>query len=161
MNDELRASKTAPKVAAPKWPLQSQCDAFYGDPRGNGTYNPKWAGDNLTRVHCPWALHMGDIPIPSITIRKKVAPSLERVLARVWDELGHDEAKIRALRHDVFFGSFVYRSKRGARACIAKIQLATKRTRHINGVFTAKLNREFLRPAKIRSCSTSQPLQGV
>lgn len=97
----------------PVWPLQRDCDAFYGDPRGARTYNPAWARDNLTRVHCPWALHMGAIPIPFITIHKKCALSLERVLARVWDEVGHSEARIRELRYDVFSGSFVYRAKRG------------------------------------------------
>jgi hypothetical protein len=98
------------------WPLQSQCDTFYGNPRGGGTYGPAWARANLTHVHCPWALHMGAIAIPHIVIHKKCAASLERVLARVWDEVGRSEAKIRELRYDVFSGSFVYRNKRGARA---------------------------------------------
>lgn len=101
-------------VAPPAWPLQRDCDAFYGNPRGlNGSYNPAWAKQNLTHVHCPWPLHMGAIQIPAITIHKKCAASLERVLARVWDELGRDQAKIRELRYDVFSGSFVYRLKRG------------------------------------------------
>jgi hypothetical protein len=110
----LISKLSAPKIAAPQWPLQRDCDAFYGNPRGSGSYDPAWARENLTHVHCPWALHMGEIPIPSIVINRKVAASLERALARVWDEVGQSEAKIRELRYDVFSGSFVYRSKRGA-----------------------------------------------
>lgn len=96
------------------WPLQSQCDAYYGNPRGAGSYNPAWAKAHLTRVHCPWPLHMGEIPIPSIVIHRRCAASLERVLARIWSEAGESDARIRALRYDVFSGSFAYRTKRGA-----------------------------------------------
>lgn len=102
--------------AAPSWPLQSECDLFYGNPRGAGAYDPGWARANLTHVHCPWALHMGAIAIPHIVIHKKCAASLARVLACVWDEVGRSEAKIHELRYDVFSGSFVYRTKRGARS---------------------------------------------
>lgn len=96
------------------WPLQRDCIAFYGDPRGrNGSYNPNWARENLAHVHCPWPLHMGAIPIPAITIHKKCAASLERVLASVWDKFGQSETKIKELRYDIFSGSFAYRLKRG------------------------------------------------
>jgi len=100
--------------APPLWPLQSQCDAYYGNPRGAGRYNPTWAKSNLTHVHCPWPLRMGEIPIPSIAIHRRCAASLERVLARIWSEVGQSNARIRELRYDVFSGSFAYRAKRGA-----------------------------------------------
>lgn len=97
-----------------QWPLQSQCDSFYGNPRGSGAYNSSWARSNLTHVHCPWPLHMGEIPVPSIVIHRKCAASLERALAKVWSEVGKSESSIRELRYDVFSGSFAYRAKRGA-----------------------------------------------
>lgn len=122
--EELKMSSlisklTAPKVVAPVWPLQSQCDGFYGNPRPRNVherYNVAWAHENLTHVKCPWALTDFVHHFSSIQIHKKVAPSLERVLARIWDEVGRDPAKIHALRYDVFSGSFVYRNKRGAKS---------------------------------------------
>lgn len=112
--------KTVTAVAsdAPRqWPLQSQCDAFYGDPRprnAHEAYNVAWAKANLVHVTCPWSLTDFKHHFSAIQIHKKAAPSLARVLARVWDDVGRSEAKIHELRYDVFSGSFVYRRKRGA-----------------------------------------------
>ena len=96
------------------WPLQKDVDAFYGNPRGVSSYNVNWARENLVHVHVPWPLHMDAIHIPAITIHKKCAESLSRVLAAIWKECGESEAKIHELRYDVFSGSFVFRAKRGA-----------------------------------------------
>jgi hypothetical protein len=101
------------------WPLQSQCDAFYGDPRPRNTretFNAAWARENIIRIACPWSLTDGVRRFSSIQIHRKAARSLERVLARVWDDVGRSEATIRELRYDVFSGSFVFRRKRGARS---------------------------------------------
>jgi hypothetical protein len=93
----------------PKWPLQSQCLSFYGDPRKAG-----WLQANTVHVPCPWALRMdGGITVHDILIHKKAAESLKRVLGNVWDAVGHDEAKIHALRYDVYDGSYAPRNKRG------------------------------------------------
>lgn len=97
------------------WPLQRDCDAFYGNPRGAGdTYSPKWAAANLVHVPCPWAIHIGKAPVPFITIHKNCADSLKRVLAEIWTAAGKDQAKIHAWRYDEYDGSFNYRPKRGA-----------------------------------------------
>lgn len=105
------------------WPLQSQCDSFYGNPRGSkGTYSPKWAAANLVHVACPWPLHTEDVvkkkvvrsSVPFITIHKKCADSLKRVLASIFSACDKDVAKIAKLHYDVFDGSFNYRPKRGA-----------------------------------------------
>lgn len=105
--------------AASSWPLQSQCVAFYGDPRPRNrheAYNVAWAKENLAHVPCPWSLTDFKHHFSAIQIHKKVAPSLARVLAQVWDEVGRSQSKIHALRYDVFSGSFVYRRKRGGRS---------------------------------------------
>jgi hypothetical protein len=95
------------------WPLQRECDKFYGNPRGaSKTYSTAWARDSLTHVDCPWPLRMGHIHIPHITIHRKCAPSLARVLSEVWNNCGHDFEKICRLHYDVFSGSFVYRNMR-------------------------------------------------
>lgn len=103
----------------PTWPLQSQCDAFYGNPRGaNGKYNPNWARLNLAHVPCPWALYTYNtdpkkhIAVPYITIHKKCADSLKRVLDAVWQASGKDQKKIDAGHFNLFSGSFNYRPKR-------------------------------------------------
>lgn len=104
-----------------KWPLQSECDSFYGNPRGKGgTYNPTWAKANLVHVPCPWALHTFNtnpkdlIPVPFITIHKKCASSLTAILNAIWLSCGKSAARIHELRYDLFSGSFNYRPKRGS-----------------------------------------------
>ncbi|PWB80503.1 MAG: hypothetical protein C3F11_17790 [Methylocystaceae bacterium] len=114
---EVALTKSFGAGAAPIWPLQSQCDAYYGDPRPRNVheaYNVAWAKENLVHISCPWSLTDLEHHFSAIQIHKKAAPSLARVLARVFDEVGRSEAKIHELRYDVFSGSFVYRKKRGA-----------------------------------------------
>ncbi len=95
--------------ATPKWPLQSQCLSFYGDPRKKG-----WLQANTTHVTCPWPLHMdGGVTVHDILIHKKCAESLARVLSRVWDAVGKDAGRISALRYDIFDGSYNLRVMRG------------------------------------------------
>src|SRR5690349_15942108 len=93
-----------------QWPLQSQCDQFYGDPRGtNGTYSPKWAAANLTHVPCPWVLMYEKQHVPFITIHKKCAESLTRVLDSIWQAVGKDQSAIETLHYNRYSGSFNYR----------------------------------------------------
>lgn len=94
----------------PKWPLQSECPAFYGDPRQAG-----WLRKNTTHVVCPWPLLVEGKPLSSgILIHVKCAASLTKVLNSVWDAVGKDVQKIHALRYDVFDGSYNFRPKRGS-----------------------------------------------
>lgn len=89
--------------------------AFYGDPRGdNGSYDPVWAAENLVHVACPWQLHMDEIPIPHITIHKKCAESLERILNTVWEKMGKSQEAIDKAGYSVFSGSFNFRCIRGS-----------------------------------------------
>lgn len=90
------------------WPLQSQCLSYYGDPRTAG-----WLHANTVDVACPWPLSMGAIAIPHILIHKKCADSLGRVLGAVWDAVGRDQQKIKALRYDQYDGSYNLRVMRG------------------------------------------------
>lgn len=94
-----------------EWPLQRECISFYGDPRQLG-----WLHDNTVDVPCPWPLWMGKIELNKILIHKKCAESLTRVLGAVWDAVGHDAAKIHALRYDVYDGSYNFRPMRGGQA---------------------------------------------
>lgn len=100
-----------PAIAPVKntWPLQSQCPVFYGNPASQG-----WLQANTVDVKCPWILRMGAQVVPYILIHKKCAASLTRVLGAIWDAVGHDAAKIAALRYDQYDGSFDYRPIRGS-----------------------------------------------
>jgi hypothetical protein len=101
------------KNSSTEWPLQAECDEFYDDPRGaNGNYNPAWAAKNLTHVACPWVLMMGDQHVPFITIHRKCAESLSRVLNNIWDAVGRDQGAIESLHYNRFSGSFNYRPMR-------------------------------------------------
>lgn len=93
------------------WPLQSECLSFYGNP---GAAN--WLHDNTVYVPCPWTLYVGNAPTSHILIHKKCADSLGRVLAGIWDAIGHDAGKISDLHYDRYDGSYNFRPMRGSRA---------------------------------------------
>lgn len=100
------------------WPLQSQCDAYYGNPRGlHGTYSPKWAAANLTHVAVPWVLHDDKhYPVTHITIHHKCAQSLTRILTYIWEQCGEEQSAIETMHYDRYDGSFVFRVMRGGHA---------------------------------------------
>jgi len=94
------------------WPLQHDCDSFYGNPRAGNVYNVSWAKENLIAVHCPWVLNMGinsqgeSFHLPLITVHKKCADALTRVLNFIWDGVGHSQEKINQLHYARFDGFF-------------------------------------------------------
>lgn len=99
------------------WPLQGQCDAYYGDPRGaHGTYSPKWAATNLTHVAVPWVMHCEEIPVTHITIHHKCAESLTRILTHIWEQCGEHQSAIDTLHYNRYDGSFNFRPMRGGHA---------------------------------------------
>ncbi|MBZ5616244.1 MAG: M15 family metallopeptidase [Acidobacteriia bacterium] len=99
------------------WPLQRDCDAFYGNPRGsNGSYSPAWAAANLTHVACPWQIQIGGKTVPFITIHRKCAESLTAVLGAIWEACGKSQDQINKLHYNVYDGSFNYRPMRANQA---------------------------------------------
>ncbi len=98
------------------WPKQSECDAFYGNPRGSTSdWNRDWYRKNIVTVPVPFSMHMGDQRIAKISVHKKCAASLTRVLAAIWARAGHDPKTIALWGADVFSGSMAYRPMRGRR----------------------------------------------
>lgn len=91
------------------WPLQKDCLAFYGDPR-----SPSWLQENTVAVPCPWPLRMGELSLSHITIHKKCADSLTRVLNAIWNATGKSLNTIRQLRYDQYDGSYNLRLIRGS-----------------------------------------------
>jgi hypothetical protein len=97
------------------WPFQKDCDAYYGNPRGKGgSYSPAWAAANLVHVPCPWPLFIEKKAVAFITIHRRCSESLTRVLTNIAHRC--TPAEIKALKYDVFDGSFNYRPMRGSRA---------------------------------------------
>jgi len=101
----------------PIWPLQRDCNAFYGNPGDSPAQWAAWEKANLVNVPCPWPLFFIDgklkQPVAAIRIHKKCADSLSAVLGQVWDAVGKSQAEITALHYDHYSGSYNQRSMRG------------------------------------------------
>jgi len=101
----------------PTWPLQKDCDTFYGNPRGGtGKASASWESANLTLVKCPWVLRYDGKPVKGLRVHKKCAESLQRVLAAIWDRLGHDQAEIDRIGMSIYGGGYNFRKMRGGSA---------------------------------------------
>lgn len=95
-------------MIATVWPLQKDCLTFYGNP-----YSPGWLQANTVDVVCPWPLHIETVTLSHITIHKKCADSLFRVLNNIWDACGKDVSQIIARHYDRYDGSYNLRPMRG------------------------------------------------
>lgn len=101
---------------ASKWPLQRDCDAFYGNPRNGAKYSLTWYRQNITMVVPPFRMTMGTIPITRIPFHRKCAGALEQALADIWQRSGRSQKVIDDWGMSVFSGSFNYRPMRGGTA---------------------------------------------
>lgn len=97
-----------------KWPLQSEADAFYGNPRGrNGlSVNRNWYRQNIVLVKPPFAMRMIK-PVAAIPIHKKCAEATLAWLEAVWGNASCDQRVIDQWGMSVFSGSYCYRTMRG------------------------------------------------
>lgn len=97
------------------WPLQSECDTFYGNPRGRpvDVENQAWKKANLVTVTVPWMMAYAGQSTRRITIHKKCAESLARVIQGIWTASGHNQAVIEQWGMDKYGGSYAYRLMRG------------------------------------------------
>lgn len=97
-----------------KWPLQRECNAFYGDPRGkNGAASVEWAQRNLVSVPAPWKLYFGGKPVAGCRVHRKCAESLARIFAAIWERCGRSQAEIDRIGMSEFAGGYVFRKIRG------------------------------------------------
>lgn len=94
-------------------PKQSECDKFYGNPRGaNGQANPKWEAANLVTVKPPFAMRYAGRPIKTIRIHKKCAIALSAALQAIWAASGKSQGKCDEWGVSTFGGSYNYRLMR-------------------------------------------------
>lgn len=95
------------------WPLQRDCDAYYGNPRGfGGKPSPQWEADNLVIVSAPYQLFYDSRPIRGVRVHRKCADSLRRVFSRIWEASGRNQDVVDGWGASTFAGAFVYRNKR-------------------------------------------------
>ena len=97
------------------WPKQRDCDMFYGNPRGEaGAVSVKWMLDNLISIVPPFRMTYAGIPVKRITVHKRCAESLSRVLAAIWIAAGKKQSIVDKWGVSVFGGSFNFRLKRNS-----------------------------------------------
>lgn len=96
------------------WPLQRDCDAFYGNPRApGGMASQRWEAENLVIVTAPYQLYYDKRPVRGVRVHRKCAESLRRVFARIWEAAGRNQATVDSWGASTFAGGYVYRNKRG------------------------------------------------
>jgi hypothetical protein len=100
-----------PVLTKQVWPLQRDCDGFYGNPRLHG-----FIQTHLIEVPVPWKMVYETTAVTYILINKRCADSLKRVLAYIWAACNEDQAKIEAEHLNRFSGSYNYRPMRGGSA---------------------------------------------
>lgn len=97
-----------------KWPLQSECDNFYGDPRGrNGQPSPKWEAENLVRVIPPYQMFYIGQPVKSIRVHKKCASSMLKALVAIRTATKGDTKLLTASGANALGGTYNFRLMRG------------------------------------------------
>lgn len=101
------------------FPHQSRMSEYYGVNRrvskGVAGPDPVWERNNLVVVKLPWrgvASWDRELVIRGLRVHKLCAPSLERVLARIWQEFGSQRA-IEAAGMHLIGGGYNWRQMRG------------------------------------------------
>lgn len=98
------------------WPLQSQCDTFYGNPRGrNGQASRQWESANLVLINLAYPIYFLGKPA-RMRVHKKTADAWIAWSEEVWKNAGKDKRVIREWGMDNYAGAYVYRPMRGGSA---------------------------------------------
>lgn len=99
----------------PAWPLQTDRDAFYGNPRSRDVTkaSAKWESENLVLISVPFVMRFDGRPIRGVRIHKRCADSLTRVLDEIWVNAGRTQTAIDTWGVSQFGGSYNYRLVRG------------------------------------------------
>lgn len=96
------------------YPLQNDCDEFYGNPRGrNGQPSPKWMSENLVKVIPPYQMFYAGQPIKSFQMHKKCAADTVRALELINQAAKGSKNLLTESGANVFGGSFNFRLMRG------------------------------------------------
>lgn len=97
------------------WPLQTQCDTFYGNPRGRaGQAARQWEAANLVLVSPAFPLYFLGKPC-RMRVHKKTADAWMAWSEEVWKNADKNKNVIREWGMDNFSGAYNYRVMRGGR----------------------------------------------
>jgi D-alanyl-D-alanine carboxypeptidase len=96
------------------WPIQSEADIFYGNPRSRevSVMNPDWYQSNITMIIPPFNMRMVR-PVRSFPIHIRCAEATREWLDEIWKNAGRDQHVIDEWGLSTFSGSFCYRPMRG------------------------------------------------
>lgn len=89
------------------WPLQRDCNKFYGDPTKAG-----FEAANIVRIVVPWKTFYGAIPISKVAVHKKCADAFEAWFDHVWINAGKNQKTINEWGMSSYGGGFIVRQKR-------------------------------------------------
>ncbi|MGL4324325.1 MAG: M15 family metallopeptidase [Beijerinckiaceae bacterium] len=104
-------------AARQEWPLQNSAamNAFYGNPDANhdGRADSAWAARHLVRIKPPYPMQWSwGGAVASLTVNRRCAPSLQRILEAIAQHYG-SQAAIEKARMHLCGGAFHFRLKRG------------------------------------------------
>lgn len=100
------------------WPLQKDCQIFYGDPDKNGDGLPDraWEDANLVRINAPWDMVLAwdtSKVVRKIPVHKKCADSFIRVFNRIISAFPTETERRQARLH-LYGGAYNFRTMRGS-----------------------------------------------
>lgn len=97
------------------WPLQRDCDTFYGNPRGRNASNPSVAFESkyIVNLTPPFQLYYGDKAVKTIRVHVKCKDAFERVFLNLKEAAGGDYKTLQHWGVTKYGGAYNYRLMRG------------------------------------------------
>lgn len=97
------------------WPLERDCNGFYGNPASTNVGKPSqtWMRDNLVGIIPPFRMTYDGKPVRALQMHKKCAESLARVLSNIWQASGNKQQVVDQWGASIYGGGFNFRLKRG------------------------------------------------
>lgn len=97
------------------WPKQSECDSFYGNPRGrNGQPSGRWESENLVPIAPPFQMFYAGKPIKTFRFHKKCAAAVLAALQAINEAAKGDKKLLTECGANIFGGSYNFRLKRNS-----------------------------------------------
>jgi hypothetical protein len=95
------------------WPKQSECGAFYGNPRGrNDRPSSKWESEHLVPLVPPFQMFYAGKPIRTFRVHRKCAVAVLQALISIDRAVKSDKQLLTESGANVFGGSYNFRLKR-------------------------------------------------
>ena len=100
------------------WPLQRECDSFYGNPRGRNPSQASstWEANNLTFITSPFKMYYDGKLVTKIKVHKKCADAFMRVFNNLLNAANGDQKVLDEWGVTKFGGTYNYRLMRNGTA---------------------------------------------